>query len=236
MVTISGVTTKIILGLAAIFTAGIIVYKVVYDYFVGPRKALEDALRQLVEAKIKFYTEAVITQEGALSESQEQYLEKVNDQIDVFGKDLKEMGGDFTGILQLATVGLIGVAFTAVVLKYGGKIIQARNYVKTNITNVRTSAGFEALMRSAVNVSFAEVGRTSLAVAAQTSTEMWVSATLNPAMQAEITLLTAQIPALVGTQLMWAQFMVSSLQFQMMTAIPATMAASWALITRFVGF
>lgn len=227
MVTMASVTTKIVLGLAAIVTAGIIVY----EYFVGPRRALEDTLKKLVEAKIKFYTEATIAQEGALTVDQEGFLDELNKKIDDLTDDFVAMGGDFSDLLQLVALGAIGIGFTAVILKYGGNIIKARKYVNTNITNVRTSAGFEVLMRNAINVSFAEVGQMSLAVASQTSTEMWINATLAPAMQTEIALLTAQIPAMVGTQLMWAQFMVSSLQFQMVTGIPLTMAAGWTLIT-----
>lgn len=226
MVTISGFATKIVLGLAAIVTAGIIVY----EYFVGPRKAIEDTLRKFVEAKIKFYTEAVIDQEGALSGAQEKYLGDLNKKIDDLGEDLEEMGGDFSDLLQKALIVGGAIGFTAVILKYGGNIIKARKYVNTNITNVRTSAGFEVLMRNAINASLAEVGQISMAVAAQTSTEMWINATLAPAMQTEIALLTAQIPTMMGTQLMWAQFMVSSLQFQMVTGIPLTMAAGWTLI------
>lgn len=231
MVTISRTTAKLIIGLSAIATAGIIIYKVVYDYFVGPRKAIIDLINKLVETKTKFYAETIVAQEGALTAEQEEYLQKLNKRIDDLSDDVVAWGGDFSQILQKALILGAGVAFAYVALRYGvPEIIKARRYVNTNISNVRTSAGMEALMRSSINISLAEVGQTSMAVAAQTSTEMWVSATLNPAMQGEIALLTAQIPSLVGTQLLWAQFMVSSLQFQMITAIPATLAAAWTLI------
>jgi len=231
VVTISRVTAKLVIGLAAIATAGIIIYKVVYDYFVGPRKATIDLLNKLVETKTKFYTETIIQQEGALTAEQEDYLKTLNKRIDELSTTVINWGGDFSGLLRTALLAGIGIGFTAVILKYGGNIIKARNYVKENIANIRTSAGMEALMRSTINLSLAEVGRTSMAVAAQTSTEMWVTQALNPAMQSEIALLTAQMPTLVGTQLIWAQFMVSSLQFQMATAIPATLTAAWVLIT-----
>jgi len=231
VVTISRVTAKLVIGLAAIATAGIIIYKVVYDYFVGPRKATIDLLNKLVETKTKFYTETIIQQEGALTAEQEDYLKTLNKRIDELSTTVINWGGDFSGLLRTALLAGIGIGFTAVILKYGGNIIKARNYVKENIANIRTSAGMEALMRSTINLSLAEVGRTSMAVAAQTSTEMWVTQTLNPMMQSEVALLTAQIPTLVGTQLIWAQFMVSSLQFQMATAIPATLTAAWVLIT-----
>jgi len=230
VVTISRVTAKLVIGLAAIATAGIIIYKVVYDYFVGPRKATIDLLNKLVETKTKFYTETIIQQEGALTAEQEDYLKTLNKRIDELSTTVINWGGDFSGLLRTALLAGIGIGFTAVILKYGGNIIKARNYVKENIANIRTSAGMEALMRSTINLSLAEVGRTSMAVAAQTSTEMWVTQTLNPMMQSEVALLTAQIPTLVGTQLIWAQFMVSSLQFQMATAIPATLSAAWVLI------
>jgi len=231
MVTISNVTAKIILGLASIVTTGIIVYKVVYDYFVGPRATIMRTLETLVKEKVEYYTESVVTQKGALTATQEKYLENLNKRIDDLSDDVVAWGGDFSKLLQNALLGAIGVGFAYVALRYGvPEAIKARSYVRTNITNVRTSAGFEALMRSAVNISLVEAGQTSLAVAAQTSTEMWVNASLNPAMQSEIALLTAQIPSLMGTQLIWAQFMVSSLQFQMMTAIPATLTAAWVLI------
>lgn len=227
MVTISDVVAKIIIGVSAIITAGYIVY----EYFVGPRATIERLLRELVEKKVEFYTKTVIDQEGALTAAQEKYLADLNKRIDELSDDVVAWGGDFSKLLQGALLGAIGIGFVYVALKYGvPEAIKARAYVKTNITNVRTSAGFEALMRCTINSSLVEAGQTSLAVAAQTSTEMWVNATLTPAMQAEIALLTAQLPTLIGTQLVWAQFMISSLQFQMATGIPATLAASWALI------
>jgi len=227
VVKISGAIAKIIVGVSAIITVGI----VIYEYFVGPRKTIEDLLKKLVETKIDYYTKAVIAQEGALTAAQEKYLEDLNKRIDEYSDDVTAWGGDFSKLLQNIVIGAIGIGFAYVALRYGvPEIIKARNYVKTNITNVRTSAGFEALMRSSINASLAEVGQTSLAVAAQTSTEMWVSQSLNPAMQSEIALLTAQMPTMVGTQLLWAQFMVSALRFQMATAIPTAMAAAWVLI------
>jgi len=230
MVTISRVAAKLILGLSAIATAGIIVYKIVYDYFVGPRNAIIDLLNELVETKTKFYTEQIIAQEGALTAEQEDYLAKLNKRIDDLSDDVVSWGGNFADLLQKALYLGAGVAFSYVFFKYGVPAIKAKEYLKTNIANVRTSAGMEVLMRSSVNVALAEAGQISMAVAAQTSTEMWVANTLTPTMQAEIALLTAQIPALVGVQLIWAQFMVSSLQFQMVTAIPATLTAAWVLI------
>lgn len=231
MVTISRGAAKLVIGLTAIVTAGLIIYKVVYDYFVGPRKATIDLLNKLVETKSKFYAEATVAQQGALTADQEEYLMKLNKQIDDLSADVVAWGGDFSKLLQNALLLGAGVAFAYVALKYGiPEIIKARNYVKENIANVRTSAGMEVLMRSAVNASLAEAGQVSFAVAAQTSTEMWVTQALNPAMQSEVALLTAQMPTFVGTQLLWAQFMVSSLQFQMATAIPATLSAAWLLI------
>jgi len=231
MVTISRVAAKLILGLSAIVTGGLIFYKIVYDYFVGPRNAIINLLNKLVEAKTKYYTDAVIAQEGALTAEQEEYLKTLNKRIDDLSDDVVAWGGDFSKLLQNALLLGTGVAFAYVALRYGiPEIIKARKYVNTNIANVRTSAGMEVLMRSSVNVALAEAGQISMAVAAQTSTEMWVTNALTPAMQTEIALLTAQIPALVGVQLIWAQFMVSSLQFQMVTAIPATLTAAWVLI------
>jgi len=228
---ITKVTAKLIIGLSAIAAAGIIIYKTVYDYFVGPRKAIIDLLNKLVETKTKFYAETIIVQEGALTAEQEEYLKTLNKRIDDLSDDVVAWGGDFSSLLQQALIAATALTFGYIALRYGiPEIIKARRYVSQNITNVRTSAGMESLMRSAINVSLAEAGQISMAVAAQTSTEMWVSATLNPAMQTEIALLTAQIPTLVGVQLVWAQFMVSSLQFQMATSIPAILTAAWPLI------
>lgn len=231
MVKISGAAVKLILWLSAIATTGIIVGKVLYDYFVGPRKTIIDLLNKLVETKTKFYAETIIAQEGALTAEQEDYLKTLNKRIDDLSSQVIAWGGDFSNLLQKALIAGAAIGFTAVILKYGVvPLYKARKYLNDNIANVRTSAGMEVLMRSTMNIAVFEVGQISFAVAAQTSTEMWVAQTLTPAMQSEVALLTAQMPGFVGTQLLWAQFMVSSLQFQMATSIPIALTAAWALI------
>jgi len=235
MVAISRATAKLVIGLTAIASGALVVYKILYDYFVGPRKTIEDTLKKLVETKIDYYTKAVTAQEGALTAQQQQYLDTLNKRIDEYSADVVAWGGDFSKLLQNLIIGGIGLGFAYVALRYGiPEIIKARKYVQDNVANVRTSAGFEAVMRCGINVSLAEAGQVSLAVAAQTSTEMWVSQALMPAMQSEVALLTAQMPTLVGTQLLWAQFMVASLQFQMATAVPIALTAAWVFITPLV--
>jgi hypothetical protein len=106
----------------------------------------------------------------------------------------------------------------------------ARDYWDTHVKDVRTPQAALQLLREAHAIDLHAAGRTTLAVALHTQTELMFATLYTPMMQAEVAALTAQLPTLVGAQLIWAQFLIQSLQVEMATTIPELIAAAGAIL------
>jgi hypothetical protein len=106
----------------------------------------------------------------------------------------------------------------------------ARDYWDTHVKDVRTPYAGYICLRDAIAIDLHAAGKTTLAVALHTQTEIMFAQLYMPMMQAEVATLTAQLPTLVGTQLIWAQFLIQSLQIEMTSTIPAIMAAAASIL------
>lgn len=208
---------QIIIGLSAIGAATYIVY----EFLFGPLRDAEKRLKYWMEEYAKQVKQYATEQEGALTEAQEAALERKRDEMDTALRDVQKARGDiYDTVVKVAVI--VGGAFVVSAV--------AKEFVRTYASRAKTPAGACALIRNAINVDFAATGRVTLAISAQTSLDAWARTSLYPTMTSQIAFLSAQIPNLVGWQLLYTQLMVTGMQIEMATVIPAYITAAWALI------
>ena len=216
---IRDVVVPVALGLGAIAVGGLVIHKIV----TAPLKAKEKELEMWIEEWNKEYDK--YSADGVFTDEERDALEMKRGMIEKVSKELLAFGWTPEKIYGLfATIGVTVLGL------YVGK--KAVDYFLARVRKgeAKTVYGYIATMGSAMNIDLADKGYPTLASAAQTSLENWTYAFYIPAMQSEITMYQASIPYLTGMELLWAQYMVTALQFEMAVAIPALFAAAWLLI------
>ena len=209
---------KLILGGSAIAVGGYVVY-----YFVSGGALAEAAKKELSQWTDEYARELKkITDEGRIPTEAEEYALKAKAERMQAAYDKLASIYDKAPYILLAAVGIAAGVWLVHKL--------ARDYWETHVKNVRTPQAALQLLREAHAIDLHAAGQTTLAVALHTQTETMFQTLYAPMMQAEIATLTAQLPTLVGTQLIWAQFLIQSLQIEMTATIPAIMAAAASIL------
>lgn len=209
---------KLILGGSAIAVGGYIVY-----YVLSGGAAAESAKKELAKWTDEYARELkkIMDERRLPTESEEYALKAKAERIDAAYRR-------FYVIYDKAVAVLIGIFSVYFAYKLVSKL--ARDYWETHAKNVRTPAAAVQLLREAIAIDLHAMGQTTLAVALHTQTETMFHTIYAPMIQAEIATLNTQIPYLTGTQLLWAQFMVQSLQLEMTTLIPSIMTAAASIL------
>jgi hypothetical protein len=209
---------KLILGGSAIGVGGYIAY-----YFVSGGALADAAKKEIAEWTSEYQRELKkIMDEGRVPTEAEEYALKAKaERIDVAYRQ-------FYVIYDKAIAILLGIFGIYVAGKLISKL--ARDYWETHAKDVKTPAAAVQLMRESIAIDLHAAGQTTLAVALHTQTQTMFQTLYVPMMQTEIATLQAQIPTLVGAQLIWAQFLIQSLQIEMTTTIPAIMAAAASIL------
>jgi hypothetical protein len=209
---------KLILGASAIGVGGYILY-----YYVSGGAAAAAAKAEL-EYWTREYADELkkITGENRVPTTSEEYALKAK---------AERMQEAYNRLYSIYTVGR-DILLAAIGVVAGAWLVHkiARDYWDTHVKDVRTPQAALQLLREAHAIDLHAAGQTTLAVALHTQTETMFQTLYVPMMQAEIATLQAQIPALVGTQLLWAQFLIQSLQIEMTTTIPTIMAAAASIL------
>jgi hypothetical protein len=209
---------KLILGGSAIAVGGYVVY-----YYVSGGALADAAKKELTYWTDEYARELKkITDEGRIPTEAEEYALKAKAERMQAAYDKLASIYDKAPYILLAAVGIAAGVWLVHRL--------ARDYWETHVKNVRTPQAALQLLREAHAIDLHVVGQTTLAVALHTQTETMFQTLYAPMMQAEIATLTAQLPTLVGTQLIWAQFLIQSLQIEMTATIPAIMAAAASIL------
>lgn len=209
---------KLILGGSAIAVGGYIVY-----YFVSGGALAAAAQKEIAQWTEEYQRELKkITDEGRIPTSAEEYALKAK------AERIEAAYHQFYVIYDRAIAILLGIFGIYV----AGKLISrlARDYWETHARDVRTPAAAIQLLRESIAIDLHAFGHTSLAVALHTQTQTMFQTLYVPMMQSEIATLTSQLPTLVGAQLIWAQFLIQSLQIEMTSIIPGLMAAARAIL------
>jgi hypothetical protein len=209
---------KLILGGSAIGVGGYIVY-----YFVSGGALAAAAQKEIAEWTTEYQRELKkIMDEGRVPTEAEEYALKAKaERIDAAYRQ-------FYVIYDKAIAILLGIFGIYVAGKLISKL--ARDYWETHAKDVKTPASAVQLMRESIAIDLHATGQTTLAIALHTQTQTMFQTLYAPMMQAEIATLTTQLPTLVGTQLIWAQFLIQSLQIEMTATIPAIMAAAASIL------
>jgi len=209
---------KLILGGSAIAVGGYVVY-----YFVSGGALAEAAKKELSQWTDEYARELKkITDEGRIPTEAEEYALKAKAERMQAAYDKLASIYDKAPYILLAAVGIAAGVWLVHKL--------ARDYWETHVKNVKTPQAAVQLLREAHAIDLHAVGQTTLAVALHTQTQTMFQFLYAPMMQAEMATLTAQLPTLVGTQLIWAQFLIQSLQIEMTATIPAIMAAATSIL------
>lgn len=213
------VLIPVALGLGAITVGGWVVYQI----FVAPVEAKKDELKMWVDEWLREYEEYI--QDGAINVEEQQALDFKTDMIEKVSEEIMAFGWTpekIYGLVFTAGVTLLGL--------YVGK--RAFDYFITRRQQgeIKTVHGYIAAMGSAINIDLAEQGFPTLATAAQTSLQNWVNTYHIPLMQNQISYYQALIPYLTGMELLWAQYMITALQFEISIGIAAILSAAWLLI------
>jgi hypothetical protein len=209
---------KLILGGSAIAVGGYIVY-----YFVSGGALAEAAKKELTYWTDEYARELKkITDEGRVPTQAEEYALKAK------AEKMQEAYDKLASIYDKAPA----ILLTAVGIAAGVWLVHklARDYWDTHVKDVRTPYASYICLRDAIAIDLHAAGHTTLAVALHTQTRTMFQTLYAPMMQAEMATLTAQLPTLVGTQLIWAQFLIQSLQIEMTATIPAVMAAAASIL------
>jgi predicted PurR-regulated permease PerM len=203
---------KLILGGTAIGVGGYLLY-----YWLSGAAATEEAKKQLEKWSKDYGDElAKITSENRLPTSAEEYaLKKKKEQIQYWHNKLAEAARYSIDVVWKIAIAAISAGFTVLLIS---KL--AKGYWETHIKEVKTPAAAVQLMRESIAIDLHAAGMTTLAVALHTQTQTVFQTIYAPMMQAEIATLQATIPTLTGLELMWAQFMLTSLQTELATTIP----------------
>jgi hypothetical protein len=204
---------KLILGGSAIAVGGYVVY-----YFVSGGALAEAAKKEIAEWTDEYQRELKkITDEKRIPTEAEEYALKAK------AERIDSAYRQFYVIYDKAIATALGIFGIYVAGRLISKL--ARDYWETHAKNVKTPASAVQLMRESIAIDLHAVGQTTLAVALHTQTQTMFQTLYAPMMQAEVATLQAQIPTLVGTQLIWAQFLIQSLQLEMTaTAFARTLA------------
>lgn len=206
----------LLLGGTAIGVGGYIIYQTLGGG--RQRKELEDQWKTVYDDYVKEYTEYIKETGGALTASQEKLLDQKLQHLTVIENNLMSLTNSLWSVLAPVFIGAAAV----IILRYFPyeKVSRAITYYRNNSSRVLNSDGLISLTRTAINVCYADLGQVSLATAAEDSTQMWVTNTLYPQMQATAQVLTAQLPTLIGFQLTMAQYLINAIQVQMTSTIP----------------
>jgi|GEM_PF-4456345 hypothetical protein len=209
---------KLILGASAIGVGGYIVY-----YFVSGGALADAAKKEISEWTDEYQREfKKIVDEGRVPTEAEEYALKAK------AERIDSAYRQFYVIYDRAIAILLGIFGIYVAGKLISKL--ARDYWETHAKDVKTPAAAVQLMRESIAIDLHAAGQTTLAVALHTQTQTMFQTLYVPMMQAEVAALQAQIPTLVGAQLIWAQFLIQSLQTEMATTIPTIMAAAASIL------
>jgi len=209
---------KLILGGSAIAVGGYVVY-----YYVSGGAAADAAKNELTYWTDEYARELKkITDEGRIPTEAEEYALKAKAERMQAAYDKLASIYDKAPYILLAAFGIAAGVWLVHRL--------ARDYWDTHVKNVRTPYAGYICLRDSIAIDLHAAGQTTLAVALHTQTETMFAQLYMPMMQVEIATLQAQIPTLVGTQLIWAQFLIQSLQIEMTSTIPAIMAAAASIL------
>jgi hypothetical protein len=211
---------KLILGGAAIGVGGYILY-----YWISGGAAVAAARAELEKWSREYADElARIAKQGRVPTSAEEYaLKRKKEAMDKAYDDLAKASRYSIDMVRDILIAAIGAIAAAILISR-----LARDYWDTHVKNVRTPAAAVQLLRESIAIDLHAAGLTSLAVALHTQTQTVFNTIYAPMMQAEIATLQTAIPTLTGAELMWAQFLLTSLQTELATTIPLifTSAAS----------
>jgi hypothetical protein len=211
---------KLILGGTAIGVGGYLLY-----YWLSGAAATEEAKKQL-EKWSKEYADELkkIASENRLPTSAEEYaLKRKKEAMDEAYKKLAEASNyAYETVLRIFIAAISAGAAVVLISRL------AKSYWETHVKEVKTPSAAVQLLRESIAIDLHAAGLTTLAVALHTQTQTVFQTIYAPMMQAEIATLQAAIPTLTGLELMWAQFMLTSLQTELATTIPLifTSAAS----------
>jgi hypothetical protein len=217
-ITVPDWAVKLILGGSAIGVGGYIVY-----YWVSGGALADAAKKELTYWADEYAREfKKITDEGRIpTETEEWALQKKAERMDDAYAKLASIY-DKAPYIVLAAFGIVAGAWLIHKL--------ARDYWDTHVKDVRTPYAGYICLREAIAIDLHAAGNTTLAVALHTQTQTVFQTLYVPMMQAEVAALQAQIPTLVGSQLIWAQFLIQSLQIELAATIPAIMAAAASIL------
>jgi hypothetical protein len=209
---------KLILGGSAIAVGGYVVY-----YWVSGGALADAAKKELTYWTDEYARELKkITDEGRIPTQAEEYALKAKAERMQTAYDKLATIYDKAPAILLSAVGIAAGVWLVHRL--------ARDYWDTHVKDVRTPQAALQLLREAHAIDLHAVGQTTLAVALHTQTETMFQTLYAPMMQTEIASLTAQLPTLVGSQLIWAQFLIQSLQIELAATIPSIMAAAASIL------
>jgi hypothetical protein len=217
-ITVPDWAVKLILGGSAIAVGGYIVY-----YWVSGG-AVAAAAKKEIEYWADEYAREFkkIAAEGRIpTEAEEWALKTKKERLDGAYSILFNIQ-NIARDLMLSAFGIVAGAWLIHKL--------ARDYWDTHAKEVQTPASAVQLLREAIAIDLHAAGQTTLAVALHTQTQTVFQTLYAPMMQAEVAALQAQIPTLVGSQLIWAQFLIQSLQIELAATIPAIMAAAASIL------
>jgi hypothetical protein len=217
-ITVPDWAVKLILGGSAIGVGGYIVY-----YWVSGGALADAAKKELTYWTDEYARELKkITDEGRIPTQAEEYaLQKKAERMDEAYSKLASIY-DKAPYILLAALGIGAGAWLIHKL--------ARDYWDTHVKDVKTPYAGYICLRDAIAIDLHAAGNTTLAVALHTQTETMFAQIYMPMMQAQVAMLQAQIPTLVGAELIWAQFLIQSLQIEMTATIPAIMAAAASIL------
>lgn len=209
---------KLILGGSAIGVGGYIAY-----YFVSGGAAADAAKKEITEWTEEYAQELKkIADEGRIPTQAEEYALKAKaERIDAAYAKLHVVYDKAVAFL-LAAVGIGAVAWLVSRL--------AKDYWNTHVKEVQTPYAALHLLRESIAIDLHAAGQTSLAVALHTQTETMFTTLYMPMMQTEAAYLTSMLPTLTGTQLLFARFLIQSLQLEMAVTIPSIMAAAASIL------
>lgn len=214
----------VVLGSAAIAAVGY----VAYSYLVGGQAYWQSQYTTLLTDYMKELDTYNKQQNGALTSAQEAVLQKKSDQLNQIAQNMMSALKEVFSALAPVFIG----AGIGVLLKFGiPPIGRALTYYKQNGANVKNAYDQIALMRTTLNVSYADTGNVAFATASQTQTGLWASTTVYPAMEATVSALTAQLSTLTGFQLTIANYLIASFNLSVASTIPSLLSQALTLIS-----
>ena len=209
---------KLILGGTAIGVGGYIIY-----YYVSGGAAAAAAKKELEYWTEEYAKELKKATDEAriLTTAEEQALKLKAERMEAAYDKLFTIYKTARDVLLVAIGAVAGVWLISAL---------AKDYWKTHVAEVRTPYAAFELLREAHAIDLHAYGQTTLAVALHTETQETFATLYTPMMQAEMSMLTAQIPTLTGAQLIWTQYLVQSLSIEMTATIPALIAAAGTIL------